>query len=989
MVMSRWSRRSRAGALRIAILVCIVALSLPQLHAQILFKRTSDLRMIYLDQKHSYLVPYTVRCFENSLSFHRKLFDYQPDEEVTVLLHDFNDYGSGGTNTIPWNYLSIGIEPYDYVYETSPTNERMNWVMNHELVHLLGTDKANGSDRFFRSLFDGKVTPTSDNPLTMLYSYLTTPRWYSPRWYHEGVAVFMETWMAGGIGRALGGYDEMVFRTMVRDSSYFYDYVGLESEGTTIDFQIGANSYLYGTRFVSYLAYHYGPEKLLQWFNRTPDSKQYYATQFENVYGVTLGDEWSKWIDWEHSWQHANLDSVNQYPVTVYRPLLHSSLGSVSRAFFDSTRGQLYVALNLPGQLAHIASIDVRSGEIRRLCDVTGPALYYVSSTAFDPVAGTLFFTIHNSSSYRGINAVDVTTGKTRVLLSAARTGDLAFNRADRSLWGIEHNDGLSTLVRVPFPYDAKEHILPLKYGKDLFDVDISPDGRALTASLIEINGRQRLVRMWVDSLLAGNYSYDVLYEFKDNSPQNFVFTPDGRFLYGTTYVTGVSNIFRYDFERGEMKCVTNTETGLFRPLPVAHDSLIAFRYTGTGFLPVILGDTTREDVSAINYLGQGIVDRYPIVVSWKLPPPSIMNPDSLIIESGDYSAWSLMKPASVYPIVEGYKVYTSIGLRTEIQDPLLSHALNLTASYAPQRGLPAGERFHAGAELTAWQWKFNAAYNGADFYDLFGPTRTSRKGYAAGARYTDFLIYDRPRTLEYSLSLNGYTGLERQPEYQNIPTSFERFATAGGRISYSNVKRSLGAVDAEEGPALSLNNLTTVVLKSVFSRFHTTLDYGFLLPIDHSSIWLRTAVGYSIGDRASSFAYFYFGGFGNNIIDNGEVKRYRTYYSFPGIDLNGIGGTDFFRGMLEWTLPPIRFRQFGLPSFYCTWARLALFTSAITTDISHASDRTGAWDVGAQIDFNLVLFSHLESMLSFGYAAALERNERMTREFMVSLKLQ
>ena len=45
--------------------------------------------------------------------------------------------------------------------------------------------------------------------------------------------------MAGGIGRGLGAYDEMVWRSMVRDDSYFCDVVGLESEGTAIDFQTG------------------------------------------------------------------------------------------------------------------------------------------------------------------------------------------------------------------------------------------------------------------------------------------------------------------------------------------------------------------------------------------------------------------------------------------------------------------------------------------------------------------------------------------------------------------------------------------------------------------------------------------------------------------------------------------------------------------------------------------------------------------------------
>ena len=100
----------------------------------------------------------------------------------------------------------------------------------------------------------GKVAPIAEQPLSMLYAYLTGPRWYAPRWYVESIAVFMETWMAGGLGRALGAYDEMVFRTMVRDSSYIFDQVGLEAEGTKVDFQVGAASYLYGTRFISYLA---------------------------------------------------------------------------------------------------------------------------------------------------------------------------------------------------------------------------------------------------------------------------------------------------------------------------------------------------------------------------------------------------------------------------------------------------------------------------------------------------------------------------------------------------------------------------------------------------------------------------------------------------------------------------------------------------------------------------------------------------------------
>ena len=90
--------------------------------------------------------------------------------------------------------------------------------MNHELVHVATTDIANAQDRAWRRFFGGKVPPQSQHPESLLYSYLTVPRFTVPRWYLEGSAVFMETWMDGGFGRAQGGYDEMVFRAMVRDA---------------------------------------------------------------------------------------------------------------------------------------------------------------------------------------------------------------------------------------------------------------------------------------------------------------------------------------------------------------------------------------------------------------------------------------------------------------------------------------------------------------------------------------------------------------------------------------------------------------------------------------------------------------------------------------------------------------------------------------------------------------------------------------------------
>ncbi|HKV70684.1 MAG TPA: hypothetical protein VJN62_05515, partial [Gemmatimonadales bacterium] len=422
------------------------------LAAQFETVRTADMHLVYTSPLQSYLVPQVTRSFENSLRFHRLLFNYTPDGPINVLMHDLWHYGNAGASPIPANHITVGIEPYGHDYESAPAPERMTSSLNHEMAHIVTVDKPAGSDRFFRSLFFGKVTPNAEVPVSMLYGYLTTPRWYAPRWYLEGIAVYLETWMNGGIGRAIGPYDEMVFRTLVRDSARIFDFVGLESEGTTIDFQVGVNSYLYGTRFVSYLGLQYGNDSLLAWFNRTPDSRRYFATQFRHVFGRSLEDEWSRWIAWERDWQVANLSAIRRHPVTGDRPLTDHALGSVSRAYYDSTTGAIYLGIRYPGQVAHLARIDLRTGKITNLLEILGASGYYVTALAFDPGSRTLFFTTNNAD-WRNLYSYDLATGHSRLLLRNARIGDLAFNRVDGALWGVRHDNGFSTLVRLPKPY--------------------------------------------------------------------------------------------------------------------------------------------------------------------------------------------------------------------------------------------------------------------------------------------------------------------------------------------------------------------------------------------------------------------------------------------------------------------------------------------------------------------------------------------------------
>jgi len=958
---------------------------------------TKDMRLVYPEILLEYLAPYTARCFENSMRCHRALWRYESRDKVNVILDDASDYGNAGVWANPRNGMIVHIAPSNFVYETGPSNERMNFTMNHECVHVVALDGAAGSDRIARAVFRGKVRESSEHPESILWSWLCLPRRAAPRWYHEGAATFFETWMAGGLGRAQGPYDEMVFRSMVRDGTPFYDPLGLESEGTKVDFQVGANAYLYGTRFFSYLAWEYSPERLLRWVDRTPGSKRGFAAQFRRVYGKSLTESWAEWVDWEHRFQQANLDSVRKYPTTPWRDLSKRALGSVSRAYFDRETRTLYVAVQYPGVVAHLAALSIDTGALRQVREVKGPALYFVSSLAWDPASRTLFYTTDNNG-WRDLWQCDPVTGRADMLIKDARIGDLAFDRADRSLWGVRHFNGYSTLVRLAPPYSNWTQVTTFPYGRDLYDIDVSPDGTLLAGSVVEIDGKQSLRLFRSESLARNDTTSRALFDFGNAIPTGFVFSEDGRRLYGSSYYTGVSNIFRYDLDADSMDVVTNAETGFFRPVSLGGDSLIVFRYGGEGFVPARVEAKPLTDVSAITFLGAQLVEKHPILKKWKAPPPSSVDLDSLVIHSGPYPGIRAIGLADVYPIVEGYKDRASLGLRFDLSDPVQVNRFDVSVSHTQDSRLPAGERWHAKLGIQRWDVSASARWNPASFYDLAGPFKTSRKGYGAALQWEKSLLQDDPRTMGLTLSLDGWGGLERLPDNQNVATSrgFSRLVAAGADLSYKNLRASIGAVDYEKGESWKLIARLNGVrfdregnaIWRGFPQGVGTFDIGAPALLPNGSLWLRTAAGYSPGDPAEPFANFFFGGFGNNYVDCQDPKRYREWSSFPGAEIDGVAGTNFTRAMIDLNLPAVRFRRAGTLDLFATWVRLSIFGSGLVVDWDRGASRRRLADLGAQADFRFQLLIQHPLTLSVGSAWALEGGLPPTDEFMASLKI-
>ena len=128
----------------------------------------------------------------------------------------------------------------------------------------------------------------------------------------------------------------------------------------------------------------------------------------------------------------------------------------------------------------------------------------------------------------------------------------------------------------------------------------------------------------------------------------------------------------------------------------------------------------------------------------------------------------------------------------------------------------------------------------------------------------------------------------------------------------------------------------------------------------------------------------------------------YRESGSFAGLSYDSeksIIAKSFFKSTLELVLPPIRYRKFGFFNLFATHSHATIFagglftnnydTAVVENQVSNVEYSESFRNIGFQVDTKLVMFSHLSSTFSFGWARAFEigNDNKSYDEWMISLK--
>jgi len=204
---------------------------------------------------------------------------WTPTLRTWVLISDHIDVSNAMTTTVPHNWILIYTVPPAGDSELGSYDNWLRLLIAHEYTHVLQLDSVGGLFKALRLIF-GRYP-------------LLFPGFLQPVWLIEGLAVYEETQLTG-YGRIDAAYTDMIIRAAVADE--FPNRA--QANGFQPGWPTGHTPYLFGGRFLNFIANRYGRAKVEQlmreYNNRTWPLRP--GANAKRILGKSFEELWSEWL---------------------------------------------------------------------------------------------------------------------------------------------------------------------------------------------------------------------------------------------------------------------------------------------------------------------------------------------------------------------------------------------------------------------------------------------------------------------------------------------------------------------------------------------------------------------------------------------------------------------------------------------------------------------------------------------------------------------
>ncbi|HYC50619.1 MAG TPA: hypothetical protein VEB19_05850 [Gemmatimonadaceae bacterium] len=839
----------------------------------------------------------------------------KPRGKIDLLISDDVDFSNGYATPAPSNRIVVYANPPVSESALRFTDDFLQLVITHELVHLFHLDRVGGVWAMLQKIF-GRT------PMLFVNGY-------QPRWMVEGLAVYYESLLTGS-GRIVGSEHHMLARAAALEHR-FPRVDQLSYVNPHFPYAYGA--YAYGSLFMDFLGRTHPDTAMRTFIERS--SRRLFPWNLNGAsrraFGESITAEYNRWA-------RSLADSLppSTPPMRGWEDLTTDGVYAAFPRWLDDTT---LIYSGTPGRESYGAyRLRRRTGRTgaRNIVDRDRIARRHTRSpNTVLPDGSLLYSELEYTSPYtlRSDLYIDRVRGGKRRLTHGARLS-MPDARADGRIVAVQ---AVPAGTRIALVGADGGDITPITNGsldEQWAEPRWSPDGRYIAAVRWTRGGTAAIVA--IDT--TGAVVQTLIAERAVSATPSW--SPDGRYVYFASDRTGIMNLYRGAFEPGAQAVVTrvsDTQTGLFEPqLSPSGRELAAVVFKADGY---------HVGVATVDTSGTLPIPAIERVAPRSAPP--VARHDG---HATQYSAWRTLRPRAWLPFGEPALDENSfrLGALVSGEDIAERHAYQalmfvpsdgsgLTGSFT-YRNAMLGQPLVEVAGSQDWEniaCVQDQTQGGACIGDL------RRRIREAGLTFT----MQRPRSRTFSFASVG-GGVEVRDYATDAPSLIDRVDSVYRRTFYyprvvasagwSNVQSPPTAISPEDGISVSATSrhrwrtgasgtLTNSLVASASA--YKSLD---LPGYAHHVIAFNAAGG--IQDNRST-GYFEVGGVSGGIVEVfpgyalGEGRRTFGVRGFDGAAQLGIYA---FKGSLEYRAPlSIPARGIGALPLFFERTSVSLFADA------------------------------------------------------------